>query len=91
MSLNSFASDSPRFLLCNQSTLTSAPRIPNRQHSYMSQTSTPGQPDEAEEPLISEEDIEEALDGGRRHGLVKAISTDEEVARLTIEVSVLDS
>ncbi len=67
-----------RFLLCNQSTLST--RVPGRQHSSLSQSSAV--PDEDSLPPREGVDSE----GATRHDLVKMVSTDEEVARLTIEV-----
>ena len=80
----------PRFLLCNHGTLTPAQQIPVRQHSSISQSSASGHPDEGEDPLITD-GAAAVTDGGedkgvKRHELMKTISTDDEVARLTIEV-----
>lgn len=58
----------------------------------MSPSSASGHPADGEDPLISDGTAVVATDGGedkgvQRHELLKTISTDDEVARLTIEVT----
>ena len=78
-----------RFLLCNQALLAPAPRLPLRQPSAASQSSSVGVSEDLEEPLTvgtggTEPMVSEGV--GDRHKLTKVTSTEDEVARLTIEV-----
>ena len=73
-----------RFLLCNQATLSPAPRVPYRQLSSQQSVDTTGGrreegTGEGGEPMVAEAT-------GER--LKKAMSSEDEVARLTIEVCV---
>ena len=78
-----------------------APRLPFRQHSTISQSSQGAAEGEGEEPLtvgggggggvagVSGEGgvgVAGAEEGGERQTLAKVMSTEEEFARLTIEV-----
>ena len=82
-----------RFLLCNQALLAPAvPRLPFRQHSATSQSSTTGANEDFEEPLTVGTGSAEMLSpegAAERHKLTKGTSSEDEVARLTIEVDTL--
>ena len=82
-----------RFLLCNQALLAPAvPRLPFRQHSATSQSSTIGANEDFEEPLTVGTGSAEMLSSegaAERHKLTKGTSSEDEVARLTIEVLAL--
>ena len=82
-----------RFLLCNQALLAPAvPRLPFRQHSATSQSSTIGASEDFEEPLTVGTGSAEMLSSegaAERHKLTKGTSSEDEVARLTIEVLAL--
>lgn len=87
-----------RFLLCNQTTLPPVPRVPFRQHSAsLSATATSEDdpslplPASSSSPSLSQgggEGGAEAQDGGAaaERKLNKAVSMEDEAARLTIEV-----
>jgi len=82
-----------RFLLCNQALLAPAPRLPLRHHSAASQSSSVGVSEDLEEPLTvgtggTEPMVSEGV--GDRHKLTKVTSTEDEVARLTIETMSVD-
>ena len=70
-----------RFLLCNQATLPPAPRVPYRQLSTQQSVDTAGRREETTgeggEPMVAEATGERPK---------KAVSSEDEVARLTIEV-----
>ena len=83
-----------RFLLCNQATLSPAQRVPYRQLS-LPVSSQPGEgstggtsgrrdtgsTEGGAEPMLAE------TTGGDRPKMTKVISSEDEVARLTIEVT----
>ena len=72
-----------RFLLCNQAMLPPL-TVPYRQHSSASQSSAV--PMEEGEVPNEGEGVESVIDDEDRAKLSKVMSTEDEVARLTIEV-----